>query len=82
MVVEVLHQSISFLWRGVRPMHFVINAFSNYAEVLHSVTPIDFDMCTVSNGCNICISQKVTPLDLLAPVAGSPGDNRWFYLTG
>ena len=31
--------TIPFLWRGVRPVHFVVYAFSNYAEVLHNVTP-------------------------------------------
>ena len=41
--------------------------------------PIDFDMCSVSNDHNIWILHKVTPLDLLAQVAGPLGDNRRLY---
>ena len=63
-------------------MHFVIYAFSNHIEVLHSVTPIDFVIRSVPSDHNIWILHKVTPLDLLAQVAGSLGDNRRFYLTG
>ena len=63
-------------------MHFVMYAFSNHVEVLHNVTPIDFDIRTVFNDHNIWILHKVTPLDLLAQVAVSLGDNRRFYLTG
>ena len=63
-------------------MHFVMYVFSSCVEVLHNVTPIDFDICDVFNDHNIWILQKVTPLDLLAQVAGPLGDNRWFYLTG
>ena len=36
-----LHLVIPLLWRGVRPVHFVMYAFSNHAVVLHNVTPID-----------------------------------------
>ena len=32
---------IPLLWRGGRPMHFVIHVFSNHVMVLHDVTPID-----------------------------------------
>ena len=32
---------IPLLWRGGRPVHFVMYAFSNHAVVLHNVTPID-----------------------------------------
>ena len=41
--------------------------------------PIDFDMCSVSNDHNIWILHKVTPLDLLAQVAGTLGDNQRLY---
>ena len=41
--------------------------------------PINFDMCSVSNDHNIWILHKVTPLDLLAQVAGPLGDNRRLY---
>ena len=41
--------------------------------------PIDFDVRIVFNDHSIQISYKVTPLDLLAQVAGTLGDNRWFY---
>ena len=40
---------------------------------------IDFDMCIVFNDRSIQIVHKVTPLDLLAQVAGTLGDNRWLY---
>ena len=59
-----------------------MHAFSNHAVVLHNVTPIDFDIRTVSNDHNIWILHKVTPLDLLAQVAGTLGNKRRFYLTG
>ena len=38
---NALHLHIPLLWRGGRPMHFVMYAFSNHAMVLHNVTPID-----------------------------------------
>ena len=41
--------------------------------------PIDFDMCSVFNDRSISILHKVTPLDLLAQVAGTLGDNRRLY---
>ena len=41
--------------------------------------PIDFDIRTVFNERSIYILHKVTPLDLLAQVAGSLGDNRRLY---
>ena len=41
--------------------------------------PIDFDMCSVFNDHNIWILHKATPLDLLAQVAGTLGDNRRLY---
>ena len=41
--------------------------------------PIDFDMCIVFNDLSIWIVHKVTPLDLLAQVAGTLGDNRRLY---
>ncbi|MCY4305549.1 MAG: hypothetical protein OXC62_12365 [Aestuariivita sp.] len=47
----------------------------------HHVTPIDFDMCSVPNDHSIKILHKVTPLDLLAQVAGLLGDNRRFYFS-
>ena len=31
--------AIPLLWRGVKPVHFVMSAFSNHAVVLHNVTP-------------------------------------------
>ena len=63
-------------------MHFVMHALSNHVGVLHDVTLIDFDVRIVFNDYSIQISHKVTPLDLLAQVAGTLGDNRRFYLTG
>ena len=60
-------------------MHFVMHAFNNHVKVLHSVTPIDFDIRSVPSDHNIQISYKVTPLDLLAQVAVSLGDNRRLY---
>ena len=50
---KYLHWYIPFLWRGGGLMHFVMYAFSNHAVVLHNVTPIDFDIRTVSNEHNI-----------------------------
>ena len=41
--------------------------------------PIDFDVRIVFNDHSIQISYKVTPLDLLAQVAGTLGDNRRLY---
>ena len=40
-VSSYLHKAIPLLWRGGRPVHFVMSAFSNHAVVLHNVTPID-----------------------------------------
>ena len=47
--------------------------FSTALSYLHNVTPIDFDVRTVFNEHNIYILHKVTPLDLLAQVAGTLG---------
>ena len=41
--------------------------------------PIDFDVRIVFNDHSIQISYKVTPLDLLAQVAGTLGDNQRLY---
>ena len=38
---KCLHWYIPLLWRGGRPMHFVMHAFNNHVGVLHNVTPID-----------------------------------------
>ena len=38
-VAAYLHQAIPLLWRGVKPVHFVMYAFSNHAVVLCHVTP-------------------------------------------
>ena len=46
---KCLHWYIPLLWRGGMPMHFVMYAFSIHVEVLHNVTPIDFDICDVFN---------------------------------
>ena len=63
-------------------MHFVMYAFSNHAVVLHNVTPIDLSAqsAVLSDGVVVACLQRVTPLDLLAQVAGPLGDNRRFYL--
>ena len=50
-------------------MHFVMHAFSNHVEVLHNVTPIDFDI----QGCWKNISYAV----------GTENWNAdWFWYTG
>ena len=44
---NALGRIIPLLWRGGRPMHFVMHAFNNHVKVLHDVTPIDFDISIV-----------------------------------
>ena len=39
--MKMVGRTIPFLWRGVKPVHFAMHAFSNHVEVLHNVTPID-----------------------------------------
>ena len=45
-------------------MHFVIHVFSNHAEVLNSVTPIDLldQSAVLSDGVMAAILHNVTPI--------------------
>ena len=59
---SMMHWLIPLLWRGGRPVHFVMYAFSNHAVVLHNVTPIDLpaQSAVLSDGaayafCNACV---------------------------
>ena len=65
-VASVLHkamcQTIPLLWRGVKPVHFAMHAFSNHAVVLHNVTPIDLpaQSAVLSDGVVFCVPTKLT----------------------
>ena len=63
-VVAVLHQIIPLLWRGGKHKHFVMSAFSNHVEVLHSVTPIDLlvQSAVLSDGVVAAVLHQIIPL--------------------
>ena len=63
-VVAVLHQSIPLLWRGGRPKHFAMHAFSNHVVVLHNVTPIDLlaQSVVLSDGVVVAVLYQSIPL--------------------
>ena len=64
-------QTIPLLWRGGRHKHFVMHAFSNHVEVLHSVTPIVLlqQTAVLSDGAVVACLYKYVP-DHSPPVEG------------
>ncbi len=62
---SMLHWLIPLLWRGGRPMHFVMHASSNHVEVLHNVTPfVQLQQTAVlSDGVVVVVLHNVTPID-------------------
>ncbi len=62
--VPYLHNLIPLLWRGGRPMHFVMHAFNNHVKVLHDVTPIDLlvQSAVLSDGVFVPYLHNLIPL--------------------